>query len=124
MSQTPFRNASVGPVTSPGNTGSDGWNGWKGKLGVDARWEHNLFVVDAEGLLSSGGLLVTADLSRPYVSACLRAGIIYEDFDSLEEPREGVLNFGDGVRVPLTIRTERDYDRLLLPRGWQKSGVL
>ena len=49
VSQTPFRNASVGPVTSPGNTGSDGWNGWKGKLGVDARWEHCLFVVDAEG---------------------------------------------------------------------------
>jgi sugar lactone lactonase YvrE len=49
VSQTPFRNASVGPVTSPGNTGSDGWNGWQGKLGVDARWEHCLFVVDAAG---------------------------------------------------------------------------
>jgi peptidylamidoglycolate lyase len=49
VSQTPFRNASVGPVSSPGNSGSDGWNGWKGKLGVDARWEHNFFVVDAAG---------------------------------------------------------------------------
>ena len=49
VSQTPFRNASVGPVSSPGNSGSDGWNGWKGKLGVDARWEHCLFVVDAAG---------------------------------------------------------------------------
>ena len=37
------------PVSSPGNQGSDGWNGWKGKLGVDARWEHCLVVVDAEG---------------------------------------------------------------------------
>ena len=26
VSATPFRNASVGPVTSPGNSGSDGWN--------------------------------------------------------------------------------------------------
>ena len=49
VSQTPFRNASVGPVSSPGNSGSDGWNGWKGKLGVDARWEHNMLVVDAQG---------------------------------------------------------------------------
>ncbi len=49
VSATPFRNASVGPVTSPGNTGSDGWNEWQGTLGVDARWEHCLIVIDAEG---------------------------------------------------------------------------
>ena len=47
VSATPFRNASVGPVTSPGNSGSDGWNGWQGTLGVDARWEHCLIVVDS-----------------------------------------------------------------------------
>jgi hypothetical protein len=52
VSQTPFRNASVGPVSSPGNSGSDGWNGWKGTMGVDARWEHNLFVVDATGAIT------------------------------------------------------------------------
>ncbi len=49
VSATPFRNASVGPITSPGNTGSDGWNAWQGTLGVDARWEHCLFVVDRDG---------------------------------------------------------------------------
>jgi hypothetical protein len=49
VSATPFRNASVGPVTSPGNSGSDGWNGWQGTLGVDARWEHCLIVVDSAG---------------------------------------------------------------------------
>jgi hypothetical protein len=49
VSGTPFRNASVGPVTSPGNTGTDGWNAWQGTLGVDARWEHCLIVVDADG---------------------------------------------------------------------------
>ena len=30
VGQTPFRNASVGLLASPGNQGSDGWNGWKG----------------------------------------------------------------------------------------------
>ncbi len=49
VSQTPFRNASVGPLSSPGNSGPDGWSGWQGTLGVDARWEHILVVVDAEG---------------------------------------------------------------------------
>jgi hypothetical protein len=51
VTQTPFRNASVGPVASPGNQGSDGWNGWKGTLGVDARWEHCVIVVDANGTI-------------------------------------------------------------------------
>ncbi len=52
VSATPFRNASVGPITSPGNTGSDGWNEWQGTLGVDARWEHCLIVVDRDGNIS------------------------------------------------------------------------
>jgi len=43
VSQLPFRNASVGPVTAAGNPV------WEGKLGVDARWEHCIVVVDANG---------------------------------------------------------------------------
>jgi len=43
VSQVPFRNASVGPVTAAGNPV------WEGKLGVDARWEHCIVVVDANG---------------------------------------------------------------------------
>jgi peptidylamidoglycolate lyase len=46
---TPFRNASVGPITSPGNTGPDGWSEWQGTLGVDARWEHIIVVVNSRG---------------------------------------------------------------------------
>jgi DNA-binding beta-propeller fold protein YncE len=66
VSQTPFRNASVGPVTSPGNTGSDGWNGWKGKLGVDARWEHTLFVVDAQGNITESWTQWDKLMRRPH----------------------------------------------------------
>jgi peptidylamidoglycolate lyase len=43
VSQLPYRNASVGPVTAAGNPV------WDGKLGVDARWEHCIVVVDANG---------------------------------------------------------------------------
>src|SRR3990170_926780 len=39
----PFRNASLGRVASPGAAG------WQGKLGVDARWEHCLMAIDANG---------------------------------------------------------------------------
>ena len=51
----PFRNASQGPVASlpgggaPGDQPEDADKLWKGKKGVDARWEHNLVVVDASG---------------------------------------------------------------------------
>ena len=42
VAQVPWRNASVGPVTSAGNPV------WSGKLGVDARWEHCIVVVDRQ----------------------------------------------------------------------------
>lgn len=66
VSQTPFRNASVGPVSSPGNSGSDGWNGWKGKLGVDARWEHCLLVVDAAGTIIEAWTQWDSIFRRPH----------------------------------------------------------
>jgi sugar lactone lactonase YvrE len=53
--EAPFRNASQGPVASlpgggaPGDLAEDAEKNWKGKVGVDARWEHCLVVVDANG---------------------------------------------------------------------------
>jgi len=53
--QVPFRNASQGPVAAlpgggaPGAKPEDADKLWKGTKGLDARWEHNLVVVDAEG---------------------------------------------------------------------------
>jgi hypothetical protein len=59
VNETPFRNASQGPVAAlPGEGGADvvcgdpeslPCPGWEGKVGVDARWEHCLIVVDAQG---------------------------------------------------------------------------
>jgi peptidylamidoglycolate lyase len=66
VSQAPFRNASTGVASSPGNTGSDGWNGWKGKLGVDARWEHNVFVVDANGTITEAWTEWDSIMRRPH----------------------------------------------------------
>jgi hypothetical protein len=59
VNEAPFRNASQGPVAAlPGEGGADvtcgnphalPCPGWEGKEGVDARWEHCMIVVDAQG---------------------------------------------------------------------------
>lgn len=66
VGQTPFRNASVGVLASPGNQGSDGWNGWKGKLGVDARWEHCVVVADANGNITEDWTKWDSLFRRPH----------------------------------------------------------
>jgi hypothetical protein len=60
VSQVPFRNASVGPVTSAGNPV------WSGKLGVDARWEHCIVVVNANGNVVEDWTKWDSMLKRPH----------------------------------------------------------
>jgi peptidylamidoglycolate lyase len=60
VSQLPFRNASVGPVTAAGNPV------WDGKLGVDARWEHCIVVVDANGNMIEDWTKWDSMLKRPH----------------------------------------------------------
>ena len=53
--EVPLRNTSQGPVASlpgggaPGDKPEDADKLWKGKAGVDARWEHNLVIVNSAG---------------------------------------------------------------------------
>jgi hypothetical protein len=60
VSQLPYRNASVGPVTAAGNPV------WDGKLGVDARWEHCIVVVDANGNMIEDWTKWDSILKRPH----------------------------------------------------------
>jgi len=60
VSQLPFRNASVGPVTAAGNPV------WDGKLGLDARWEHCIVVVDANGNMIEDWTKWDSILKRPH----------------------------------------------------------
>ena len=60
VAQVPWRNASVGPVTSAGNPV------WSGKLGVDARWEHCIVVVDANGNIIEDWTKWDKMLRRPH----------------------------------------------------------
>src|ERR1700676_4534418 len=55
VNEVPFRNASQGPVAAlrggggPGQLVEDQDKYWKGSKGMDARPEHNIVVVNAEG---------------------------------------------------------------------------
>jgi hypothetical protein len=60
VSQLPFRNASVGPVTAAGNPV------WSGKLGIDARWEDCIVVVDARGNIIERWTQWDSMLKRPH----------------------------------------------------------
>src|SRR5262245_6745237 len=64
VSQTPFRNASVGPVTSPGQPGP-----WLGKMGVDSRWEDCLLIVDSAGNIKESWKQYDSRWKRPHYVA-------------------------------------------------------
>ncbi len=55
VGQAPFRNASQGMVASPPGAGGPGADpedpaqAWKGRMGIDARWEHTVLVFNAAG---------------------------------------------------------------------------
>lgn len=52
IGRLPFRDATVSALPGAGGSGQDPADGpklWKGKVGVDAKWEHCLTVVDANG---------------------------------------------------------------------------
>jgi hypothetical protein len=52
IGRLPWRDATVAALPGAGGTGQDPADGmklWKGTLGVDAKWEHCLTVVDANG---------------------------------------------------------------------------
>src|SRR5882724_960437 len=55
VAQVPWRNASQGIASSPPGAGGPGGDpfdpaqAWKGRMGIDARWEHLMVVVNANG---------------------------------------------------------------------------
>ncbi|MBI2187117.1 MAG: hypothetical protein HYU37_08315 [Acidobacteria bacterium] len=55
VGQAPFRNASQGPASSPPGAGGPGQDpddpkqAWRGRMGIDARWEHTIVAFNAAG---------------------------------------------------------------------------
>ena len=72
VGQVPFRNASQGVSASPPGAGGPGANpqdpaqGWKGRMGIDARWEDTLIVVNSAGDIVERWNQWDAMLKRPH----------------------------------------------------------
>jgi len=111
VAEVPFRNASQGPVASlpgggaPGQSPDDADKNWSGTKGVDARWEHNLVVVDAEGNIS--------EQWTQWDSLLKRAHAVYiNPYDPekhvwvVDDYNEAIFQFSnDGKRLTQTIGT-------------------
>ena len=72
VGQAPFRNASQGPASSPPGAGGPGADPddpkqqWQGRMGVDARWEHTIVVVNASGDIVEGWTQWDKMMRRPH----------------------------------------------------------
>lgn len=72
VGEVPWRNASQGPASSPPGAGGPGADpndpaqAWKGRMGIDARWEHCLVVVDSQGNITESWTQWDSLFRRPH----------------------------------------------------------
>ncbi len=69
IGRLPWRDATVSALPGAGGTGQDPENGprlWKGTVGVDAKWEHCITVVDANGNITETYPQYDHILKRPH----------------------------------------------------------
>lgn len=72
------------------------------------------------GRLKPGGLFVFAIFNPKFVTSCLESKVIFSNFDSVEAPKLGTMNFGEGVSVPVYVREAQEYDAMLSELGMRK----
>ncbi len=115
VGEAPLRNASQGPVASlpgggaPGDLSEDADKNWKGKIGVDARWEDCLVVVDANGNITERWTRWDSLFKRPHA-------IYINPYDPdrnvwvVDDYRHAVYKFShDGKQLLQTIGTPNEH---------------
>ncbi len=109
--EVPFRNASQGPVASlpgggaPGDKPEDAEKHWGGKVGVDARWEHELVVVDASGKISEDWTKWDNFFKRPH-AVYINPYDAEKDIWVVDDYKEATFKFShDGSKIVQTIGT-------------------
>lgn len=97
----PFRNASTGPVGSLPE--GEGKITWTGKVGVDARWEHSLFVLNADGKIIEAWTQWDALIKLPHM-------VLINPYDPekhvwvVDDMRNQIFEFtNDGEKLVLTL---------------------
>jgi NHL repeat len=109
--EVPFRNASQGPVASlpgggaPGDLPENAEQNWKGKVGVDARWEHCIVVADASGNITEQWTQWDSFFKRPHA-------VYISPYDPeknvwvVDDYKQGIFKLSnDGKRLLQTIGT-------------------
>ena len=75
-------------------------------------------VDDFSKALTPDGILVFAVHNPEHVKEYLKAQILFEDFNSNDQPETGYLNLG-GNKIPIFIRTAEEYNLLLKKKGFE-----
>ena len=111
VAEVPFRNASQGPVGSlpgggaPGQVPEESDTDWKGTKGVDARWEHTLVVVDAEGKITEQWTQWDSLFKRPH-AIYINPYDLEKHVWVVDDYRQVIFQFSsDGKRLTQTIGT-------------------
>ncbi len=73
---------------------------------------------DIANVLERDGIFIFAVHNPAMVTRYIKAGILFEDFDSVEKPNKGILNLR-GNRIPIFIRTAEQYNQLLKDKGFE-----
>lgn len=73
---------------------------------------------DLAKVLNHNGLFTFAVHNPEQIKEYLRAGILFEDFDSLKIPKKGILNL-KGNRIPIFVRSANEYNQILGEIGFE-----
>ena len=68
--------------------------------------------------LIHNGLFTFAVPNPKLIKEYLHADILFEDFDSIKNPKKGILNWG-GNRIPIFIRSADEYNQILQKMGFE-----
>lgn len=69
--------------------------------------------------LNKNGLIVLVVFNPKFVSSCLKSQLLFSNFDSVEGPKKGIINFED-ASIPIFIRNANEYDEIMNALGLTK----
>jgi trans-aconitate methyltransferase len=71
-------------------------------------------------LLEGGGLIIFAVFNPGWVRACLEKKLLFKDFDSIETPKKGLIDFGEGKEIPVYLRSFSEYGAIFRKNKMKK----
>ena len=77
-------------------------------------------ILDLLARLRPGGLLVTVTFNPPFITNLLREKKVFRDFDSVEHPRQGMMELVNGVSVPVFIRSAEEYEIMMRSANYRE----